>query len=45
MVTVLMESCTRQVKARADEEIATGCDVVIDSDLGGEVFLVRRSQD
>lgn len=45
MVTVLLENCTRQVKARADEEITTGCDVVIESDLGGEVFLVRRSQD
>ena len=44
MVTVLLENCTRQVKARADEEIATGCDVVIESDLGGEVFLVRRNE-
>ncbi len=44
IVTVLLEHCTRQVSARADEEIATGCDVVIESDLGGGVFLVRRGR-
>ncbi len=41
LVTVTLPDRTRQISARADSEIKTGTDVVIESDLGGGVFLVK----
>ncbi len=43
MVTVILPDRTRQVHVRSDEAIKTGEDVVIDSCLGGDIYLVRRS--
>ncbi len=42
IVTVALPDRTRQVSARADFEIKTGVDVVIEQSLGGGVFLVRK---
>lgn len=42
LVTVTLEDRTRQVSARSDEELKTGTEVIIESDLGGGQFLARR---
>ena len=42
LVTVTLPDRTRQISARSDEELKTGTEVVIESDLGGGLFLVRR---
>ena len=43
MVTVTLPGCTRQVSARADDELKTGTAVVISENLGGGSFLVVKS--
>ncbi|AVM43592.1 hypothetical protein C5Q97_02310 [Victivallales bacterium CCUG 44730] len=43
MVTVTLPGCTRQVSARADNELKTGTAVVISENLGGGSFLVVKS--
>ena len=43
MVTVTLPVCTRQVSARADDELKTGTAVVISENLGGGSFLVVKS--
>ena len=43
MVTVMLPGCTRQVSARADDELKTGTAVVISENLGGGSFLVVKS--
>jgi len=43
MVTVILSGCTRQVTARAEEEIKTGAAVVIAADLGDGSVLVEKS--
>ena len=42
MVTVTLPGCTRQVSARADNELKTGTAVVISENLGGGSFLYAR---
>ncbi len=42
LVTVALPDRTRQVSARADLELKTGTDVMLERDLGGGVFLVVR---
>jgi len=43
MVTVSLRGCTRQIEARADEELKTGTTVVVAEDLGdGSVLVVRK---
>lgn len=43
MVTVTLPGCTRQVSARADDELKTGTAVVISENLGGGSFLMVKS--
>ena len=43
MVTLTLPGCTRQVSARADDELKTGTAVVISENLGGGSFLVVKS--
>ena len=43
MVTVTLPGCTRQVSARADDELKTGTAVVISENLGGGSVLVVKS--
>ena len=43
MVTVTLPGCTRQVSARADDELKPGTAVVISENLGGGSFLVVKS--
>ena len=43
MVTVTLPGCSRQVSARADDELKTGTAVVISENLGGGSFLVVKS--
>lgn len=43
MVTVTLPGCTRQVSARADDELKTDTAVVISENLGGGSFLVVKS--
>ena len=43
MVTVTLPGCTRQVSARADDELKTGTAVVISENIGGGSFLVVKS--
>lgn len=43
IVTVSLPDRTRQVNVRSDEEIKTGVAVTVCEQLGGEIFLVRRS--
>ena len=42
-MTVTLPGCTRQVSARADDELKTGTAVVISENLGGGSFLVVKS--
>lgn len=43
MVTVSLPGCTRQVGARADDELKTGTAVVISEDLGDGSVLVAKN--
>lgn len=43
MVTVSLPGCTRQIGARADEELKTGTGVVITEDLGDGNVLVTKN--
>ncbi len=43
MVTVKLPGCTRQIEARADDELKTGTAIVIREDLGNGSVLVVKS--